>query len=199
MVYNINNRMLYRGFHGNSAGKEKITKPDGKVVKGEWLYGCMAIIPMPVPDGAKLQMPILCLHSPERWGKSVGDSSICPCTASMFSGSWMDTNWDDALKADQRDWLSRGKTSADWKGIPVFEGDIFWHKLNKKYYVVTYDLLQGFCMEPADGGNEYLSWFFGLMRHKGTLWNPPKDFPERGLKKFHAKRSADARVETIRF
>lgn len=199
MVYNINNRMFYRGFHGNSAGKEKITKPDGKVVKGEWRYGCMAIIPMPVPDGAKPQMPILCLHSPERWGKSVGDSSICPCTASLFSGTWMDINWDDALKADQRDWLARGKTSADWKGIPIFEGDIFWHKLNKKYYVVAYDLLHGFRLEPADGGDEYLSWFFGLMRHKGTLWNPPEDFPEEGLKKFHAERSADARVETIQF
>lgn len=62
MVYNINNRMIYRGFHGDSAGKDKITKPDGKVVKGKWIYGCMAIIPMPVPDGAKPQMPILCLH-----------------------------------------------------------------------------------------------------------------------------------------
>ena len=69
MVYNINNRMIYRGFHGDSAGKDKITKPDGKVVKGKWIYGCMAIIPMPVPDGAKPQMPILCLHSPERWGR----------------------------------------------------------------------------------------------------------------------------------
>ena len=112
MVYNINNRMLYRGFHSDSTGKNKITKPDGKVVNGKWLYGCMAIVPMPVPDGAKPQMPILCLHSPDRWGKSVGDSSICPCTASLFSGTWMDTNWDDARKADQKDWLARGKTSA---------------------------------------------------------------------------------------
>lgn len=199
MVYNINNRMIYRGFHGDSAGKDKITKPDGKVVKGKWIYGCMAIIPMPVPDGAKPQMPILCLHSPERWGKSVGDSSIYLCTVSLFSGTWMDTNWEDALKADQRDWIARGKTSADWEGIPVFEGDIFWHKLNKKYYVIVYDLLQGFRLEPADGGDESLSWFFGLMRHKGTLWNPPKDFPEKTIKKFHAERSADARVEAIRF
>ena len=97
MVYNINNRMLYRGFHSDSTGKNKITKPDGKVVNGKWLYGCMAIVPMPVPDGAKPQMPILCLHSPDRWGKSVGDSSICPCTASLFSGTWMDTNWDLSL------------------------------------------------------------------------------------------------------
>ena len=37
------------------------------------------------------------------------------------------------------------------------------------------------------------------MRHKGTLWNPPKDFPEKTIKKFHAERSADARVEAIRF
>lgn len=144
MVYNINNRMIYHGFHGDSAGKDKITKPDGKVVKGKWIYGCMAIIPMPVPDGAKPQMPILCLHSPERWGKSVGDSSIYPCTVSLFSGTWMDTNWEDALKADQRDWIARGKTSADWEGIPVFEGDIFWHKLNKKYYV-----REGYCLAPS--------------------------------------------------
>ena len=81
-----------------------------------------------------------------------------------------------------------------------FEGDIFWHKLYKKYYVVVYDLLEGFHLEPADGGDEYLlSWFFGLMRHKGTLWNSPKDFPEKALKKFHEERSADTRVEAIRF
>lgn len=197
MVYNIINRMLYRGFHQSPTGKNSVTKPDGKVIKGEWRYGCLATVPMPVPDGAKPQMPILCLHSPERWEQRIGESAVCPCTLSLFSGTWMDTKWDETLAHVQREWLNRGKTSADWKGIPVFEGDIFWHKLNKKYYVAAYDLLQGFHLEPADSNGECLSWFFGLMRHKGTLWTPPKDFPARALKDFHARRNAESRVETV--
>ena len=184
MVYNINNRMLYRGFHSDSTGKNKITKPDGKVVNGKWLYGCMAIVPMPVPDGAKPQMPILCLHSPDRWGKSVGDSSICPCTASLFSGTWMDTNWDDARKADQKDWLARGKTSANWKGIPVFEGDIFWHKLYKKYYVVVYDLLEGF--PPGAGRWRRRVPVVLVLRSdaaQGDALELPQGFPREGIEK----------------
>ena len=44
MVYNILNRALYRGFHPALAGKEKVVKPDGKIAKGTWLYGCLTEI-----------------------------------------------------------------------------------------------------------------------------------------------------------
>lgn len=92
MVYNILNRALYRGFHPALAGKEKVVKPDGKIAKGTWLYGCLAVVPMPVPDGARPQMPILCLHSPEHWSGRVGEQSVCPSTLALFSGTWMDTD-----------------------------------------------------------------------------------------------------------
>lgn len=34
MVYGINNRIIHRGFNPCLNGREKITKPDGKVVMG---------------------------------------------------------------------------------------------------------------------------------------------------------------------
>lgn len=199
MVYNILNRALYRGFHPALAGKEKIVKPDGKVAKGTWLYGCLAVVPMPVPDGAKPQMPILCLHSPERWSGRVGEQSVCPSTLALFSGFWMDTDWETVSKPVQRKWLERGKTSAGWKGIPVFEGDIFWHRDWKAYFVATYDQLRGFRLEPADGDGEPLTWFFGQLKHKGNIWAPPKEFPEKAVRRFHESRNTDARLETIQF
>lgn len=198
MVYNIINRALYRGFH-QGPGKSSIIKPDGKTIKGEWLYGCLETVPMPVPAGAKPQMPILCLHSPERRGQLLSESSVCPCTLSLFSGTWMETDWDSAPKAAQRAWMDRGKTSADWQGIPVFEGDIFFHREWKSYFVVTYSLLHGFRLEPAAEDHESPSWFFGQMRHKGTVWAPPKDFPAHQIQKFHTARSADIRKEYIQF
>lgn len=199
MVYNIVNRMQYRGFHQNLTGKKTITKPDGKTAKGEWIYGCLSVVPMPVPDGAKPQMPILCLHGAERWEKRVGECSICPCTLSLFSGTWMDTDWESITKTAQREWLAQGKTSADWKGTPVFEGDIFRHRNWGTFFVVTYDPLKGFHLTPVENNEETPSWFFGQMRRKGTIWTPPKELSASQLQKFHAARNADARVEVIRF
>ncbi len=199
LVYGIMNRMLYRGFHQSAGGKKTIVKPDGKAVKGDWLHGSLAIVPMPVPEGAAPQMPILCLHSPERWNGRVGEQSVCPGTLSLFSGTWMDTDWDALPKAVQREWLARKKTSADWQGIPVFEGDIFWHKGQKAYFTAVYDQLRGFRLENAETGETGISWFFGEMRKKGDVWVPPKDFPAARLARFHAARKADARVETVRF
>ena len=199
MVYNILNREVYRGFHPDLIGKAKIIKPDGKQVKGFWHFGSLAIVPMPTPVGAKPQPPILCLHNPERWLGAVGTRSICPSTLSLFSGTWMDTDWDSVSRPVQRQWLERGKTSADWNGIPVFEGDIFWHRDWKAYFVATYDLLRGFRLEPAEGDAEAPTWFFGQMKFKGTVWTPPKGFPEKAVRRFHEVRNADTRVERIAF
>lgn len=199
MVYNILNRSFYRGFHSDPAGKEKINKPDGKTAKGTWLYGCLAVVPMPVPDGANPQMPILCLHNPDRWSGAIGPRAICPSTLSLFSGTWSDNDWDGLNKPSQRRWLEKGRTSADWKGDPVFEGDIFWHRLGKRYFVVCYDLLRGFYLEDAEDGNTISTWFFGTLKRAGTIWAPPKDFPEKAVRRFHNARNADGRTETIQF
>jgi len=199
LVYSIVNRILYRGFHQSLTGKKTITKPDGKVIKGDWLFGCLSVVPMQTPPGAAPQLPILCLSEPDRRNGRVGEYSICPCTLSLFSGTWMDTDWDYVSKPVQREWLSQKKTSADWRGIPVFEGDILWHKVGKTFFVVTYDLLHGFKLEEVETGDTSMTWYFGLMQKKGTLWTPPKGFPVDKLAKFHKARNAEARVAPIKF
>ncbi len=199
MVYNIVNRMQYRGFHPIQTGAKTIIKPDGKAARGEWRYGCLAVVPMPVPESGKPQMPILCLHGLERRELRISESSVCPCTLSLFSGTWMDTHWDTVMKTIQRDWLEQGKTSADWKGIPVFEGDVFRHRDSGAYYVVTWDAFQGFQLTPVEPSAEVPAWFFGRMRYVGTIWTPPKEITSARLQRFHKMRNADARVEAIRF
>lgn len=179
MVYSIVNRILYRGFHQSLTGKKTITKPDGKVIKGDWLFGCLSVVPMQTPPGAAPQLPILCLSEPDRRNGRVGEYSICPCTLSLFSGTWMDTDWDYVSKPVQREWLSQKKTSADWRGIPVFEGDILWHKVGKTFFVVTYDLLHGFKLEEVATGDTSMTWYFGLMQKKGTLLDSAKRVSSR--------------------
>lgn len=199
MVYNIVNRLLYRGFHPEASSRKKICKPDGKTVRGEWIYGCLNIVPMPVPTGAAPQLPIACLGNPEVWDGRISTSSVLPSTLSLFSGSWTDMDWDSASKTAQKAWLARGKYSKDWMGIPIFEGDIFWHKPGKAFYVVTYDLLHGFKLDNVETGDTGLTWYFGAMKRMGTIWAPPKDLPASELARFHRARSTDARVETVRF
>ena len=199
MVYAINNRVLYRGFHPCLDGKKKITKPDGKAVKGRWISGCLVTIPMPTPPGAAPQMPILCLSRAEKKMDSISNNTVCACTVYLFSGTWIQQDWDYLTKAQQQEWLKLGRTSADWKGIPVFEGDIFYQKVGRCYFVVTYDLLHGFKLECVNSGITDMTWYFGLMVPKGNLWAPPKDFPVDKLASFHTARNAEARVEALCF
>lgn len=199
MVYGINNRMIYRGFHPCLNGKEKIVKPDGKVVAGKWITGCLSTVPMPTPPGAAPQMPVLCLDQCGQKLKSITERSVCACTVSLFSGTWIDTDWEHAPKAEQQRWLKRGKTSGQWKGIPVFEGDIFYHKTSHVFYVAVFDLLKGFHLTRVDTGEADMIWYFDLLTRKGTLWAPPKNFPSDALARFHKNRGAEARVEEITF
>jgi len=199
MVYAINNRIIHRGFHSSIGGRQKITKPDGKTVTGNWIAGNLTTIPMPTPPGAAPQMPVLCLDDCEKRGQTISERSVCACTISLFSGTWTETEWDNLTKPAQQAWLKRGKSSGDWKGLPVFEGDVFFHKAGKRFFVATYDILHGFRLVQADDMDSTMNWYFGLLTHKGTLWAPPKDFPMDNLAKFHKMRNTEARVEAVTF
>ena len=199
MVYAITNRLLHRGFHPEASSRKKIYKLDGKIIRGEWIYGYPNIIPMPVPPGAAPQLPIVCLGNPEVWDGRITKHSVLPSTLSLFSGTWIDTDWDSVSKNIQKEWLSRGNNSENWKGIPIFEGDIFWHKPGKAFYVVTYDLLHGFRLDNLETGDRNLTWYFGEMKRMGTIWNPPKELSVSELSRFHKIRNAEARVEAFQF
>lgn len=100
-------------------------------------------------------------------------------------------------KAERQRWLNRGKMSSQWKGIPVFGGDIFCHKAGHVFYVATFDLLRGVQLVRADTGEADLVWYFELLFRQGTLWSPPKDFSGNALADFHKARGAEARGEEI--
>jgi len=199
MVYRINNRIIYRGFHPCLDGREKITKPDGRAVKGRWLYGELVTVPMPTKPGASPQMPVLCLQKPEGKLDSISNSTVCACSLSLFSGTWIQQDWNSLPKTQQQNWLKMGRSCNDWKGVPVFEGDILYHKVGRCYFVVTYDLLRGFKLADAATGASDMTWYFGLMVRKGCLWNPPKDFPTDRILEFHKARGAEDRVDAITF
>lgn len=199
MVYGINNRIIHRGFHPCLNGREKITKPDGKVVMGQWIMGNLTTVPMPTLPGAAPQMPVLCLDHCGQRLKSISERSVCACSVSLFSGTWICTDWEHISKAEQLRWLKRGRTSSQWKGFPVFEGDIFYHKGSRTFYVVTFELLKGFHLTSTDTSEVDKVWNFDLLSKKETLWSPPKDFPAETLAGFHKARSTEARVEEIIF
>lgn len=197
MVYNINNRFLFRGFHPCLEGKDKITKPDGKVVRGTWIAGALQTIPMPTPPGAAAQMPVLCLARAEKRMDGIAKNSVCACTISLFSGTRVFKDWETLPKSLQQKWLGRGKKVSEWIGWPIFEGDLFYDKQAKQFCAVTFDLLGGFRLVQEDG---YVrEWSFEGLSIKGTLWNPCKDFPAAWVAKLHKDRNTEARVEEITF
>ena len=197
MVYAINNRYLFRGFHPCLEGTNKITKPDGKVVKGRWISGALTTIPMPTPPGAAPQMPVVCLSRAEEKMDSISANVVCACTVSLFSGTWILEDWDSLTKTVQQEWLRKGHKSPEWKGVPVFEGDIFYDRSAKDFFVVTNTLLNGFRLESLSGTAR--EWCFDGLTRKGCLWAPPKEFPADALVAFHKVRNNEARVEEIRF
>ena len=197
MVYAINNRYLFRGFHPCLEGTNKIIKSDGKVVKGRWISGALTTIPMPTPPGAAPQMPVLCLARAEEKMDSISSHAVCACTISLFSGTWILKDWDSLTKTMQQNWLKKGRKSSDWKGIPVFEGDIFYDRTIKDFFVVTNTLLHGFRLGTPSGNVR--EWCFDGLTRKGCLWNPPKEFPADALNEFHKARNTEARMEEIRF
>jgi len=196
VVYRICNRVLYRGFSSCIGGKEKIRKPNGLSVKGKWITGQLVEVPLANPAEEKPVLPLLCLATPGKRVKDITDSCVCPCTISMFSGTYVKEDWDTLRKAEQTKWLKKGYTSAEWRGYPVFEGDLFWYGISKTYYVVTWELTHGFQLEQVDTGKA-CAWSFELMTRTGNLWQPPKGFPEETLTALHKHRGADKREEAL--
>ena len=86
MVYAINNRVLYRGFHPCLDGKKKITKPDGKAVKGHWISGCLVTIPMPTPQRPRCPFCVF-LGQKRKWIASATIPSVpVPFLCSLVLG-----------------------------------------------------------------------------------------------------------------
>lgn len=195
MVYNICNRIIYRGFHPCCDGKTTITKPDGQEVKGKWLTGQLVEVPIETPAGSAPKLPILCLvPSGQKFFPS--RRNVCPGTIAQFSGTMLNQEWDSITQAKKNAWLKE-HSSKDWKGEPVFEGDIFQHRLSKEYLVVTFDLQQGFRLENLKTCEVQQYWFFDLLAQKGSLWAPPKQVPTELILRQHKRRNAENRVAAI--
>lgn len=196
MVYHICNRTLYRGFHTCPDGKQKITKGDGKQTKGRWLTGQLVEVPMEVPAGATPQLPLLCICTPGKRIHTISEHTVCANTISQFSGTILDKDWSMLTKAVQDAWLKRHRAE-DWIGAPVFEGDIFYHRIEKRYYIVLFDLRKGFYLENMGPGIAHDDWFFDLMVKKGNLWAPPKEVHGEVIQRYHKRRSAEKREDAI--
>lgn len=195
MVYHISNRVLYRGFHSCSGSRKTAIRQNGTYVKGEWLTGQLIEIPMETPPDGRPQMPILCLGTPGKRLGSVSARSVYPDTLSQFSWTYVDTDWTHLPRKVQASWL-RDHQSSEWKGIPVFEGDIFLDVLDKNYYVVECTVQEGFRLRSVQTG-EYDPWEFSLKKLRGNLWEPPKGLEATLLQEFHQRRKAGSREEAL--
>ena len=173
MVYHICNRVLYRGFHSCPGRRKTILQQDGTIVKGEWLTGQLVEIPMETPPDARPQMPILCLGAPGKRLGSVSTRSVYPDTLSQFSWTYVDTKWELLPKKEQERWM-QSHQPGEWKGIPVFEGDIFLDALDREYYVAECTVQEGFRLRSVQT-RKCDPWELSLKKLKGNLWEPPKD------------------------
>ena len=99
-------------------------------------------------------------------------------------------------KAARSSWLKTHSSNA-WKGYPVFEGDIFWHRLKKEYYVITFDLPHGFQLKNTATGTYDLDWSFDLVTRRGNLWSPPKALSADIVQRYHKQRATECRVERL--
>lgn len=194
MVYGVSNRIIYRGFHSDMSCRQKIIRANGKEAKGRWITGYLTEVPMDY--GEKSALPILCLDEPGKRHQSVSSRCVYPDTTSLFSGTFVQTDWTALTKAERASWL-KAHTSDAWKGYPVFEGDIFWHRLKKEYYVITFDLPHGFQLKNMATGNCDIGWGFDLLARKGTLWAPPKALSADIVQRYHKLRAAESRVEPL--
>jgi len=196
VVYNIENRILYRGFRACADGKEKIRKNDGKEVKGKWLTGQLAEILS--PSIGEPQMPLLCIVPVNQKFKMM-DAIVCPATISMFTGIHICTDWNSLTKAQKDKWL-KTHPNKDWKGYPIFEGDIFRCPWEKKLYVLLWDLLDGFYLTPLDNPGDRTAITapsLEMYQYKGNLWQPPKDADEKWINEIHKIRGVEQREAEV--
>lgn len=190
MVYHIQNRTIFRGFHSDVKGKTKITLSTGSIVKGKWLTGRIIEVPRHDPSGNDHQMPLLCIVPHGKNMEFVSQHSVFPETISQYSGLATDTEWDALSKGKMEKWL-KAHAHDVWTGIPVFEGDLLLHRITKKMYVVVYHQTYGFFLQDTETGERERLVDPSLYQHKGNLWQPPKDILPKSLLRYHAFRVAD--------
>ena len=85
---------------------------------------------------------------------------------------------------------------SEWKGVPVFEGDIFLDALDRGYYVAECTVQKGFRLRFVQTG-KCDHWEFSLKKLKGNLWEPPRDLDTGLLQVFHQTRRAGCREEAL--
>ena len=194
MVYRVENRILYRGFKTCTDGKDRIRKNDGKDAKGKWLTG--QLVEILSPSVGEPQMPLLCL-APVNQKFKVMDAIVCPATLSMFTGIWISTDWNLLTKTQKEKWEKK-HPGKEWKGIPIFEGDIFRCPWDKKLYVLLWDLLDGFYLTPMSNPGSRTainSLSLEMYQYKGNLWQPPKEAEETWINEIHRLRGVELREE----
>lgn len=196
LVYHICNRVIYRGFNTYPGGKQKITKADGKQVAGRWLSGQLIEIAVETPQGVPPKMPLLCLSVPGKRMRRISEHTVCINTISQFSGTFLNQDWGLLTNAKQKAWL-KDHAAEEWIGEPVFEGDIFYHRVEKRYYIVVYDICKGFYLENMSTGSACGNWIFDLMVKRGSLWAPPKEATPETILRYHKKRGAESREEAL--
>ncbi|MBR2895122.1 MAG: hypothetical protein IKC03_05615 [Oscillospiraceae bacterium] len=198
MVYHIENRILYRGFHFCINGKDRILKNNGMECSGKWLSGQLVEIISSAPTEEE-SLPLLCLAAPNRKIRSIPDLVVCPSTIGLFSGLWVNTDWNKLTKIQKTKW-ERSHPDKEWIGIPVVEGDIFRCPKEKQYYVVLYDLRTGFYLSPIKKVTECVPLCEELLeswQHKGNLWQPPQDIGFALIDVVHKMRAVEQREKEV--
>lgn len=191
MVYHICNRTLFRGFNSGNGHRQKIMSADGQERVGHWICGQLVEVP-----AYEQHPPILCLSEPGSKIKSVSARTVMASTISQYANTMILTQWDFLPKRMQEKWL-REHTASEWRGLPVFEGDIFKDKITKKHHIVTFDPVAGFSLEEMFTMRKENSWEFGLMVPEGNLWNAPNDISQEIIQQYHKKRSTEKREEPL--
>ena len=118
----------------------------GQDIAGNWHYG----VPLVFTDD------YVCITAPHTYNKAVK-----PETVGQFTGLYDNTKWEDLSTEEQAEFLyptNGGKRKKEeWKGKPIFEGDICKHRSNYsgEYIITVVTYTDGQFLAMADNNSGF--------------------------------------------
>lgn len=148
--------ILFRGFHKEENGKQKAFV-NGEWHKGIWAEGYLSETTVCGAENVYVTPVIYEKPEPENIFGG-GWYEIIRETVGQFTGVYDSTKWDELTKEEKSKFLypksGKRRKKSDWKGKPIFEGDIVRYEFIEEYVLCSVVKFGEYEQDGSDG--EYL-------------------------------------------